>query len=64
MPKYRIKVEEMYDGTIRYIPQRKGWFNWHNYYCNDGKRFSCYTREAAEDFFKSFRVKSNKYIML
>lgn len=62
MPKYRIKVEELCDGTISYIPQRKGWFSWKNYYCNNGERFSCSRRDAAERFIKSFKIKSIDYI--
>lgn len=62
MPKYRIKVEELCDGSISYIPQHKEWFSWKNYYTNSGARFSCSTRDAAERFIKSFKIKSIDYI--
>ena len=62
MPKFRIKVEELCNGNINYIPQRKGWFSWKNYYCNNGARFSCSTKDDAERFIKSFKIKSIYYI--
>ena len=63
MSKYRIKVEETYDGIVEYIPQyKKNIFGWKCFYTNDGARFSCSTKEAAERFIKSFKIKSTEYI--